>query len=97
MVQAACVEMIKETSKALAELASSIREMKWSSTTGKHLAMGTEAANRVKALVPAENSTLLDVLISATTTSLLTEVVRCTNPIIAEVDELSRLVEFKRP
>ncbi|KAI0496031.1 hypothetical protein KFK09_022338 [Dendrobium nobile] len=97
MVQAACVEMIKETSKALAELSSSIREMKWSSTVGKHHAMATEAANRVKALVPAENSTLLDVLISATTASLVTEVVRCTNPVIAAVEELSRLVEFKRP
>ncbi|KAH0453759.1 hypothetical protein IEQ34_018083 [Dendrobium chrysotoxum] len=96
-VQAACAEMSKETGKALAELASSILEMKWSSTAGKYLAMAAEAACKVKALVPAENSTLLEVLIAATTTSMLTEVVRCTNPVIAAVEELSRLAEFKRP
>ncbi|PKU83247.1 Aluminum-activated malate transporter 1 [Dendrobium catenatum] len=96
-VQVACANMSKETGKALAELASSIREMKWSSIAGKHLAIATETACRVKALVPAENSTLLEVLISATTVSLLTEVVRCTNPVIAAVEELSRLAEFKRP
>ncbi|KAI0496026.1 hypothetical protein KFK09_022333 [Dendrobium nobile] len=96
-VQAACAEMSKETGKALAELASSIKEMKWSSTAEKNLAMAAEATCKVKALVPKDNSTLLEVLISATTTSLLTEVVRCTNPVIAEVEELSRLVEFKRP
>ncbi|KAI0496033.1 hypothetical protein KFK09_022340 [Dendrobium nobile] len=96
-VQVACANMSKETGKALAELASSIREMKWSSIAGKHLAIATETACRVMALVPTENSTLLEMLISATTASLLTEVVRCTNPVIAAVEELSRLAEFKRP
>lgn len=89
--------MSLETGKALAELASAIREMKWSSAAGQHLAKATEAASRVKALAPAKDCSLLEVLVPATTASLLTEVVRCTNPVIAAVEELSRLAEFKRP
>ncbi|XP_020575909.1 aluminum-activated malate transporter 1-like [Phalaenopsis equestris] len=96
-IQTACAEMSSETGKALAELASAIRQMKWSSAAGQHLAKAMAAASSVKAIVPAEDSTMLEILRLATIASLLTEVVRCANQVVIAVEELGRLAEFQRP
>ncbi|KAK8958929.1 Aluminum-activated malate transporter 1 [Platanthera guangdongensis] len=97
MVQDACGAMCLETGKALGELAYAIREMKWPSSARKHLAKAMDAAATVKSWVPTKGASWPEVLVFATTASLLSDVVQCVNPIIAAMEELSRLAEFKKP
>ncbi|KAG0492351.1 hypothetical protein HPP92_005749 [Vanilla planifolia] len=96
-VQDACAVMSSETGKALAELASAIRETKWPSAAMPHFAKAKVAAGGLKALVPSEDASLPEVLMSATTASLLSEVVQCAGDVATAVEELGHLAGFKKP
>ncbi|KAG0494442.1 hypothetical protein HPP92_005436 [Vanilla planifolia] len=96
-VQDACAVMSSETGKALAELASAIRETKWPSAAMPHFAKAKVAAGGLKALVPSEDASLPEVLMSATTASLLSEVVQCASDVATAVEELGHLAGFKKP
>lgn len=96
-IRSACAEMSSESAKALSDLASSIRSMKSPTIATLHVADALAAAGKLKAAVPIGGASLSDVVRSATTASLLAQVVKCTSQIAGAVEELARTARFKKP
>ncbi|KAH0451662.1 hypothetical protein IEQ34_018961 [Dendrobium chrysotoxum] len=96
-IRTACAEMSSKTGKALAELATSIRQMRTPATAAaQHLSNATTASESLKTLSPAKDASLPEILQSATTASLLSEVVKSAHHLATAVEELSRVAHFKR-
>ncbi|XP_020572851.1 aluminum-activated malate transporter 8-like [Phalaenopsis equestris] len=96
-IRTACSEMSTETGKALAELATAIREMRSPSTSAaQHLSSATEASRSLYALSPAKDASLPDILQSANSASLLSEVVKSGRQLAIAVEEFSCVAHFKR-
>ncbi|PKA53938.1 Aluminum-activated malate transporter 1 [Apostasia shenzhenica] len=96
-IRADCAAMSSESGKALAELAAGIRQMECPLAAVQHMSRAAAAAGGVKTAAPAEDASMPEVLRSATTASLLSEVVRRASHVVAAVEELSQLACFKRP
>ncbi|XP_020686998.2 aluminum-activated malate transporter 8-like [Dendrobium catenatum] len=96
-IRIACAEMSSETGKALAELATAIRQMRTPSTAvAQHLSNATTASESLKTLSPAKDASLPEILQSATTAFLLSAVVKSAHHLATAVEELSRVAHFKR-
>ncbi|KAL0908347.1 hypothetical protein M5K25_022836 [Dendrobium thyrsiflorum] len=96
-IRTACAEMSSKTGKALAELATAIRQMRAPSTAAaQHLSNAMTASESLKALSPPKDASLPEILQPATTASLLSEVVKSAQHLSTAVEELSRVAHFKR-
>ncbi|KAJ6834400.1 aluminum-activated malate transporter 1 [Iris pallida] len=102
-IRSACAEMSRESGKALAELASAIRNMTSPpASASHHVANALVAAGKLKHAMPAGDLQdavvpLHDVLRLATSASLLAQVVTSTHQIAASVNELAQAARFKKP
>ncbi|PIA54339.1 hypothetical protein AQUCO_00900699v1, partial [Aquilegia coerulea] len=99
-IQETCIKMSSESAKALSELASAIRTMTQPCTADVHIANSRIAANSLKTALKTAlpmDSDLLQIISAVTVTSLLVEIVSCTENIAESVHELARLAKFKHP
>lgn len=96
-IRSACAEMSSESAKALSDLAASIRSMTSPTAASIHVADAFAAASKMKAVVPIGSAALSDAVQSATTASLLAQVVKSTHQIAGAVEELARAARFKKP
>ncbi|KAK3408287.1 hypothetical protein EUGRSUZ_J00562 [Eucalyptus grandis] len=89
-----CAEMSKEAARALKELASSHKTMTVPSSATPHLEKSQTSATALKSLL---NTTGLLTAVHATTvTSLLLNIIDCTDEIAKSVNELASLASFKK-
>ncbi|XP_048324126.1 aluminum-activated malate transporter 2 [Ziziphus jujuba] len=94
-----CTMISKESSKALKELATTIRKMTRSSIPDIHVANSKAAAENLKSILKSGLSKDVDLLLvvpAAATASLLLEIVTCTEKIAEAVHELESRARFKR-
>ncbi|KAF9598928.1 hypothetical protein IFM89_033126 [Coptis chinensis] len=97
-IQDECIKMSSESAKTLTELASAIRTMTRPHSAYAHLANSKAAASNLKVTLKSAlslSSDLLQVIPAVTVTSLLVEVVACTEKIAESIDELAQLAKFK--
>lgn len=94
-----CVEMSMEAARALKQLSSSHRMMTVPSSATPHLEKSRAAARALKSLLKTTSwkdaTDLLTVVHAATVTSLLIDVIDCTDKIAESVNELASLARFK--
>ncbi|KAF5185547.1 Aluminum-activated malate transporter [Thalictrum thalictroides] len=98
-IQEACTNMSLETGMALRELASGIRTMTQDHATNIHVSNSKSAAENLKTnlmttALPAYTD-LTRIIPAATVSSLLVEIVSCTEVLAESVHELARLAKFK--
>ncbi|KAF3439465.1 hypothetical protein FNV43_RR17743 [Rhamnella rubrinervis] len=95
-----CTMISKESSKALKELASTIRKMTKSSVPDLHVANSKAAAENLKSVLKSDWSKdvdLFEIIPGAAVASVLMEIATCTQQIAEAVLELESLANFKRP
>ncbi|WRX34854.1 Aluminum-activated malate transporter - like 10, partial [Theobroma cacao] len=88
-----------ESSKALKELASTIRKMTRTRSADPHIANSKTAAEELKTLLKTtfwEEEELLQILPAVSVASLLLEIVECAEKIAEAVYELAKEASFKR-
>ncbi|KAF8009293.1 hypothetical protein BT93_J0327 [Corymbia citriodora subsp. variegata] len=94
-----CAEMSKEAARALKQLASSHRTMTVPSSATPHLEKSRTAAKALESLLKTvswkDATDLLAIAHAATVTSLLLNVINCTDKIAESVNELAFLARFK--
>ncbi|KAG2674327.1 hypothetical protein I3843_13G113600 [Carya illinoinensis] len=97
-IQDSCSKISLECGKALKEVASAIRTMSIPSSANCHVSNSKTAAKSLESLLRSglwENAELLAVIPTATVTSLLFDVVKCTEKIVDSVHELASMAHFK--
>ncbi|XP_052200134.1 aluminum-activated malate transporter 8-like [Diospyros lotus] len=100
-IQQPCVKMSLESSKALKELATSIKTMTHPSAADVHMENSKTAAAKLKAAIEAasretETSNLLDIIPAVAAASVLADIIKCIDKIGESVHELSHQAHFKK-
>ncbi|XP_061957721.1 aluminum-activated malate transporter 2-like [Populus nigra] len=98
MIQDSCTKMSSELGKALKELALAIKRMTPPSSASSHLVKSKNAAKNLKLLLYSDlcsGINLLEVVPAVTVTSLLFEVISCTEKIAEAIHELASLAQFE--
>jgi hypothetical protein len=98
MIQDSCTKMSSELGKALKELALAIKRMTPPSSASSHLVKSKNAAKNLKFLLYSDlcsGINLLEVVPAVTVTSLLFEVISCTEKIAEAIHELASLAQFE--
>ncbi|XP_010034240.2 aluminum-activated malate transporter 2 [Eucalyptus grandis] len=94
-----CLEMSREAARALKQLASSHKTMTVPSSATPYLEKSRTAATALKSLLKTtswkDENDHLTVIHAATVTSLLLDVIDCTDKIAESVNELASLARFK--
>lgn len=99
-IQESCTKMSLESSRALKELAMSIKIMTRSSVADSHILKAKMAAKNLKNLLKTnlwENTDYLEIIPVVTVASLLVDAVNCTVKISESVHELASLARFCDP
>ncbi|KAL5709116.1 hypothetical protein ACHQM5_019838 [Ranunculus cassubicifolius] len=97
-IQEACTKMSSESANALLEMATAIRTMRHSYCPGLHVANAKTAASYLKSTLKTAlplNTDLLQLVPAVTVTSLLVEIISCTEKLAESVHELALLAKFK--
>ncbi|KAK6247449.1 hypothetical protein QUC31_019014 [Theobroma cacao] len=98
-IQESSTKISLESSKALKELASTIRKMTRTRSADPHIANSKTAAEELKTLLKTtfwEEEELLQILPAVSVASLLLEIVECAKKIAEAVYELAKEASFKR-
>ncbi|KAI6669754.1 hypothetical protein NL676_004639 [Syzygium grande] len=94
-----CVEMSMEAARALKQLSSSLKTMTVPSSATPHLEKSRAAAKALESLLKTtfweDVTDLLDVVHAATVSSLLIDIIDCTDKIADSVSELASLAGFR--
>ncbi|KAG0471009.1 hypothetical protein HPP92_015555 [Vanilla planifolia] len=94
-IKTACAVMCSESGKALAELASAIRDMRPPTAAAGHLGNAATVGSQVKMMGPSETTTVEEVLLYATMANLLLEIVHGAKHVADAVVQLANMAKFK--
>jgi hypothetical protein len=98
IIQEACTNLSIESGKALKELALAIKIMVQPSSADSHIENAKSAAKNLKSLLKSgiwEDIDLLKVIPGVTVSSILIDVVTCTEKIAESIHELASKAQFK--
>ncbi|MCL7023326.1 hypothetical protein MKW94_018159 [Papaver nudicaule] len=99
IITQSCMEISIESGKGLQEISSAIKKMTYPFTVSAHIMKAKNAADDLHTALEAvtlENTNILeDVMPAASVTSLLIEIIECTENIAESVNELACFAKFK--
>ncbi|CAK7332019.1 unnamed protein product [Dovyalis caffra] len=98
IIKDSCKKMSSESGKALKEIALAIKSLTPPSSASPHIVKSKNAAKNLKFLLNTDlckDIDLLEVVPAATVTSLLIDVISCTEKIADSIHELASLAQFK--
>ncbi|KAK6147322.1 hypothetical protein DH2020_018234 [Rehmannia glutinosa] len=101
-MQPACIKMCTETSKALKELSSAIKNMTYPLSSAEiYIQNSNAAANDLKSILETSSlptkSDLQEIMPLLVITSLLIDIIKCVEKLSVSVDELSQKARFRKP